>query len=163
VRDWLTLNAGLRYEYQSPLKEATGRLANFIPKTGTVAISGDPGYPPTLVERDLNNFGPRVGFAARPFGGGRTVVRGGAGIYYSLETFHPIRQQLAVTYPFIVRESFSRLASDPSLLRFDNPFPDGRGGVQGVTTPFGMDVAYKTPEFYQYNVTVERDLGYDLS
>ena len=163
MTNWLTLNAGFRYEYQSPLREATGRLANFIPATGAVAVSGDAGYPPTLVERDMNNVGPRLGFAARPFGDARTVIRGGAGVYYSLETFNPIRQQLAVTYPFIVREQYSRLSTDPSLLRFDNPFPAGRGGVQGLNTPFGMDVAYQTPEFYQYNVTVERELGYDVS
>lgn len=163
ITNWLTLNLGLRYEYQSALKEATGRLANFIPETGTVVVSGDPGYPATLVEKDTNNVGPRAGFAARPFGNARTVIRGGAGIYYSLETFNPIRQQLAVTFPFLVREQFSRLAADPSLLRFDNPFPSGRGGVQGLNTPFGMEAAYQTPEFYQYNVTVERELGYDVS
>jgi hypothetical protein len=32
-----------------------------------------------------------------------------------------------------------------------------------LTTPFGMDAAYQTPEFYQYNVTVERELGYAFS
>jgi hypothetical protein len=161
--NWLTLNAGFRYEYQSPLTEATGRLANFIPQSGTVVISGDRSYPETLVEKDLDNFGPRLGFAARPFGDARTVIRGGAGLYYSLETFNPIRQQLAVTYPFLVREQYSRVSADPSLLRFDNPFPAGRGGVQGVNTPFGMDAAYQTPEFYQYNATIERDLGHDVS
>ena len=163
MTNWLTVNAGFRYEYQSPLKEATGRLANFIPQTGTVVVSGDRAYPETLVERDLDNFGPRLGFAARPFGDAQTVVRGGAGLYYSLETFNPIRQQLAVTYPFLVREQYNRLSTDPSLLRFDNPFPSGRGGVQGLNTPFGMDVAYRTPVFYQYNLTIERDLGYDVS
>jgi outer membrane receptor protein involved in Fe transport len=163
IANWLTLNLGLRYEYQSPLKEATGRLANFIPETGTVVVSGDPGYPETLVEKDTSNFGPRLGLAARPFGHAKTVVRGGAGIYYSLESFNPIRQQLAVTYPFIVREQFSRLSSDSSLLRFDNPFPPGLGGVQGLTTPFGMEAAYQAPSFYQYNATVERELGYDVS
>jgi hypothetical protein len=163
LTNWLTLNLGLRYEYQSALKEATGRLANFIPETGRVVVSGDPAYPDTLLEKDLNNFGPRFGLAARPFSDGKTVLRGGAGIYYSMESFNPIRQQLAVTYPFLVREQFSRVSSDPALLRFDNPFPTGLGGVQGLNTPFGMEAAYQTPEFYQYNVTAERELPYAFS
>jgi hypothetical protein len=84
-------------------------------------------------------------------------------MYFSMETFNPIRQQLAVTYPFLVRESYSRLASNPGLLTFSNPFPEGRGGVQGLNTPFGMVTDYSTPEFYQYNVTVERELLQDLT
>jgi hypothetical protein len=163
VKPWLTLNLGLRYELQTPLTEATGRIANFIPELGQAVLSGDPRYPESLVETDRDNWGPRVGFAARPFGDERTVVRGGAGIYFSLETFNPIRQQLAVTYPFLVREQYSRLATNPALLTFSNPFPDGRGGIQGLDTPFGMDSVYRTPEFYQYNLTVERELLQDLA
>lgn len=160
---WLTLNLGVRYEYPSPLAEATGRVANFIPATAQVVVAGTPGYPAQLIERDWDNIGPRAGFAARPFHDGKTVVRGGAGLYYSLESFNPIRQQLAVTYPFVVREQYSRVSSDPSLLTFSSPFPDGRGGVQGLTTPFGLQVAYRTPEFYQYNITGERELAPDLA
>jgi outer membrane receptor protein involved in Fe transport len=163
VRPWLTLNLGLRYELQTPLRERAGRIANFVPELGEVVKSGDPRYPESLVETDRDNLGPRLGFAARPFGDGRTVVRGGAGIYFSLETFNPIRQQLAVTYPFVVREQYSRVAANPSLLTLSNPFPEGRGGVQGLDTPFGLAVAYDTPEFYQYNLTFERELLRDLS
>lgn len=162
MRNNLTLNLGLRYERQTALKEATDRLATFVPSLGAVVIAGDAGYPDTLVEADTDNFGPRLGLAWRPLDE-RTVVRGGAGIYFSMETFNPIRQQLAVTYPFLVREQYSRLASDPSLLTLSNPFPEGRGGVQGLNTPFGMDTGYQMPEFYQYNLTVERELLRDLT
>jgi len=163
IRPWLTLNLGLRYELQTPLKEATGRLANFVPELGEAIISGDPRLPTSLIETDKNNWGPRAGFALRPFGGERTVIRGGAGIYYSLETFNPIRQQLAVTFPFIQREQFSRLSSNRLLLSWQNPFPTGRGGIQGLNTPFGLQVDYEVPEFYQYNLTLERELLRDLA
>ncbi len=163
VQKWLTLNLGLRYELQTPLGEKDGRIANFIPELGEAVRSGEPRYPESLVESDRNNWGPRVGFAARPFKDERTVIRGGAGIYFSLETFNPIRQQLAVSYPFIVREQYSRVAANPGLLTFSSPFPEGRGGVQGLDTPFGMGVGYDTPEFYQYNLTFERELLKDLS
>lgn len=163
VTNWLTLNLGVRYEVQTPLTEATGRIGNFVPSLGEVILSGDPRLPEGLIESDYNNIGPRIGFALRPFKDDKTVVRGGAGIYYSLETFNPIRQQLANTFPFLQRESYSRLSSNRLLLTFQNPFPDGRGGIQGLTTPFGLGVDYKTPEIYQYNLTVERELAKDLA
>ncbi len=166
--DWqihprLTLNLGLRYELQAPLSEANGRIANFIPVLGEAVLSGDPRFPKSLLETDRNNFGPRLGFALRPFGGNRTVIRGGAGIYHSLESFNPIRQQLAVTFPFLQREQYSRVASNVSLLTFSSPFPQSQRGVQGVDTPFGLQVNYHTPEFYQYNLTVEREILPDLA
>lgn len=163
IRPWLTLNLGLRYELQMPLEEAGGRLANFIPELGQVVLSGDPRFPKSLIDADKNNWGPRLGFALRPFGNDRTVIRGGGGIYYSLETFNVIRQQLAVAYPFVIREQYSRLSSNPLLLSFNNPFPQGRGGLVGLNTPMGIPVDYKTPEIYQYNLTLERELARDLA
>ena len=163
VTDYLTLNLGLRNELQTPLTEANGRLGNFVPAYGETILSGDPRLPKGMIETDKNNWGPRVGFALRPFRDDKTVVRGGAGIYYSLETFNPIRQQLANTFPFLQRESYSRLSSNPLLLSFQNPFPDSRGGIQGLNTPFGLQVNYNTPEIYQYNLTVERELVKDLA
>lgn len=162
VKSWLTLNLGLRYELQTPLTEATNRLGNFVPELGVVVLSGDPRLPKGLIETDKNNWGPRVGFALRPFKNDKTVIRGGAGIYYSLETFNPIRQQLANTFPFLQRESYSRSSSNILLLSFQNPFPSGSGGIQGLNTPFGLQVNYNTPEIYQYNLTLEREILPDL-
>lgn len=166
--DWkvssrLTVNLGLRYELQTPLSEASGRIANFIPWLGEVVRSGDKRFPGSLVETDKNNFGPRLGFAYRPFNDNRTVIRAAGGIYFSMESFNPIRQQLAVTYPFIQREQYSRVSSNPGLLTFSNPFPESQRGIQGIDTPFGLQVDYHTPEFYQYNFTLERELVPDLA
>ena len=162
VKPWLTLNLGVRYELQTPLSEAQNRLGNFIPELGTVIIAGDARYPKNTIQTDKNNVGPRIGFALRPFKDDKTVVRGGAGIYYSLETFNPIRQQLANNAPFLQRESYSRLATNMLLLSFQNPFPTTQGGV-GTAAPFGLQVDYKTPEIYQYNFTVARELTKDLA
>ena len=49
VTNWLTLNLGLRYDYQTSLTEATNRLSNFVPELATVVISGDSRYPPGLI------------------------------------------------------------------------------------------------------------------
>ena len=108
VTNWLTLNLGVRYELQTPLTEATGRLGNFVPELGQVVVTGDPRLPKGLINTDKNNWGPRIGFAMRPLKDDKTVIRGGAGIYYSLETFNPIRQQLANNSPFLNRETYNR-------------------------------------------------------
>ncbi len=71
-----TLNLGLRYEYNTVLQGDL--IGNFNIATLTLDPIGKPLYNP-----DRNNFGPRVGFAWDPFGRGKTVVRGGFGVFYS--------------------------------------------------------------------------------
>ena len=71
-----TLNLGLRYEYNTVLQGDL--IGNFNIATLTLDPIGKPLYDP-----DRNNFGPRVGFSWDPFGHGKTVVRGGFGVFYS--------------------------------------------------------------------------------
>jgi hypothetical protein len=74
----LTLNLGVRYEYNTVLREKNNQLANFDIATQTVGQPGAPLYRP-----DRNNFAPRIGFSWDPFGHGITVVRGGIGVFYN--------------------------------------------------------------------------------
>lgn len=158
VNNWLTLNLGLRYELQTPMSEENDRLGNFMPETGTMKLAADG----SLLETRWNNVAPRVGFAIRPFGE-RTVIRGGGGVFYSLETFNVARQQLAVTYPFIVREQFSKNTNSWGLLTFSNPFPSDLAQTQGVNTPYGVAYENQTPTIYQYNLTFEHEIVSDLT
>lgn len=96
--DWkmlprLTLNLGMRWEYGSPYSEKNGYTSNFDPTTQTV-LSTSPGalasnyvtpiisrsgvYGSTLVDPDLNDFGPRIGFAYAV--DAKTSLRGGFGM-----------------------------------------------------------------------------------
>jgi hypothetical protein len=71
-----TLNLGLRYEYNTVLQGDL--IGNFNIATLTLDPIGQPLYNP-----DRNNFGPRVGFSWDVTGHGKTVVRGGFGMFYS--------------------------------------------------------------------------------
>ena len=79
-----TLNLGMRWEYFGPLSEKNDLLSNLAPD-GSLALVGTHGLD-GVYERDLNNFGPRVGFAwnMRP----RSVFRGAYGLYYDYVPQH---------------------------------------------------------------------------
>ncbi len=82
--DWrvtrtLTLNLGLRYEFNSVIKESHNLLGNFDPALGIVQVGKQIG---SAYNSDPKNFGPRFGFAWDVTGKGKTVVRGGGGLIY---------------------------------------------------------------------------------
>lgn len=110
----LTLNLGLRYEYMPWLTPYLGQGAGFDPaqskpiivssSTDSVNLKGQPdaavgmdifgsliqtthqaGLPLTVTNVSRDMFGPRFGFAWRPFGE-KTVIRGGIGQYYQVES-----------------------------------------------------------------------------
>ena len=74
VKRNFTLTLGLRYDYDSALADSdlvrTAKLAEFSPVLGG------------FVNNDVNNFAPQVGFAWDIKGNGKTVIRGGGGIFY---------------------------------------------------------------------------------
>jgi hypothetical protein len=85
IKPRLTLNLGLRYELTTVLKESDDLMGNFVQGQGLLQVGtsklGD------AFNGDHNNFAPRIGFAWDINGNGRTVVRGGGGIYYSQASF----------------------------------------------------------------------------
>ena len=78
VRSNLTVIAGLRWEYFGPLGEKNNLLSNFD-KNGNLVQAGSPTLP-HVYNRDLNNFGPRLGISWNPRA--NTVIRVAYGIYY---------------------------------------------------------------------------------
>ena len=96
----LTLNVGLRWDPQTPMKEIRGRIEQFLPQAyqagahSTVIPTAPPGLlfigdsyngvsvPATGETATYRNFAPRVGFAFDPKGNGKMVIRGGFGAFY---------------------------------------------------------------------------------
>lgn len=94
--DWsigstLTLNLGVRWEADSPMRDSNNRINGFDPTAinpvsgtpGVVKFLGVNGYRDTPYDPDWNNWAPRVGIAWRPFGAKKTVVRTGFGVFFS--------------------------------------------------------------------------------
>lgn len=93
--DWrisrrLTVNLGLRYDFQQQPVERNNGITNFDPfsidplskLTGRSLFAGVDGQPRSFRHEDHNDFAPRVGFAFDLAGNGKTVIRGGYAIFY---------------------------------------------------------------------------------
>jgi hypothetical protein len=81
----LTVDLGLRYDLYTSPSEVLDRQSNFDIATGKILLAGQGGNSSSFVPLDKNNFGPRIGFAYSIGSRGKTVLRGGYGIFYTIE------------------------------------------------------------------------------
>ena len=166
IRPNLTLNYGLRYEYYTPLREARDLDILFDITNGTLKSPDQPFF------KVKHNFGPRVGMTWSPnpsgsgfFGGGRTVLRGGFGIFYgpgqTEDQIQPIESD----------RISSTLSSGP-LLTFN---PDQTAAVNAIIANFTNNPnnrafqprayapEYIVPEkIYSYTASVQQELPYKI-
>ena len=154
----LKLNLGLRYELDTVPTEAHGRFSPIVGLDNiATATLGTPGAP--VHNGNYDNFAPRAGFAWQLTSDAKTVLRGGAGIYYDLPTINAT--QLAFGPPFKITNVLlgSALGGpvtvpvDPALL------------ITAITglPPFGSATVYdpthfRTPFTYEYNLNLQRQL-----
>lgn len=166
VDDWrvlpnVTINAGLRYEYQGPYTELHNRLVNLdVAPNFTAADAVLPGatgvyngaYPLSLVRSDGNNFAPRVGVAWKIKD--KTVVRAGYGINYNLGQYRSIVSQLALQPPFSFTQTNIATLANP--LTFTSGFPTPETST--LTNNYGVDPNYKLGYVQLWNLNVQREL-----
>jgi hypothetical protein len=136
VNSKLTLNLGLRWEYGSPYSEQNNYISNFDPTTQTVLTitpgavagngitpySGGGVYGHTLMNPDLTDFAPRVGFAyaATP----SMTIRGGFGMSYVHYTRAGSGDILAINAPQAQFAAVNQSLNPPTMTnRCSNPLP----------------------------------------
>jgi len=184
--DWkttnkLTLNLGLRYEVQTPGYEKYNRKASFDPTRGVMVLGGsqpvppdiqavmnqypgyaikDPNYPVNGFKTEYHNWGPRVGFAYDLAGDGKTVIRGGGGLFYIpvlLNKTHGFKR----SFPLVVRQNvFASVDPRNPNVSLNDPFPADlitAGITAGGVNP-NLNISYMV----QDNLNVQRDLGHSM-
>lgn len=166
VRGNVTMNAGLRYEYQSPFWEAENRLVALdVTPDFTAAVpvrAGQTGpftgrFPETVVEPDRDNLAPRIGVAWRPTPG--LVMRGGYGVNYSSPTYASIARQLASQPPFATTDT--RIGTRASPLALAEAFTAPPSAH--TTNNFGVERHYQLGLLQVWNLDIQKDLTRTLT
>jgi hypothetical protein len=125
VSNKLSLNLGVRYEYASPMWERDNVLSNFNPATNSIIKAGGGStYNRALVNPDLNNWGPRVGFAYSY--DSKLVVRGGYGISYIHQNRVGSGNELGINGPQVVIATVNQTNPlDPTFRTTQQGYPIG--------------------------------------
>jgi hypothetical protein len=149
----LTLDYGLRYEYNPPWTEVNNKLSNFVPGEGIVTPAS-PGWN-GLYRPDHKNLAPRLGFAYDLTGHGRTVIRGGFGIMYETLLQASTVQQIENNPPFSAAAvttsptPFSHTSSPSTALL------DLRASAQPSTSLAAIPLDLRTPYAIQFSFDVQ--------
>ncbi len=179
VNSRMTVNFGLRYEYETGLREEEDRFTvAFDPDVasplaaltglnikGGLRYAGEAGFPDHQGNPSAKKFSPRVGvvYSITP----ETVARAGYGLYWSPWMYPGSGTanwgQIGYTQTTFIDTSNTLVPTT----RFDNPFPNGLlqpiGNSQGLVTGTGGNVTFvdqnrTSPYVQQYSVDVQRQL-----
>jgi len=155
LRPNLTFQAGLRYEFTTGWNEESGRAANYITGSNgileTTPIVGSSAFTQNNAKHLL---GPRAGLAWDVFGNGRTAVRAGYGMYYSL--IDDLSFLLNSIPPY--NGSVSLKGSLPALIPITPGVPPA---PNTIFAPQGVQPNAKTPTVQEWNFTVEQQLSHN--
>lgn len=179
VTSKLTLNMGLRYEFETGIKEQNsawvvgfdrtalnplaGGVTGVTPR-GTLQYARTNGNGAYCCNPSKNKWGPRFGFAYQL--NSKTTVRGGAGIFYA-PIYFSTDQTLAVGYTNTTTYVASNDNNATPANSLSNPFPNGiqqpvgntRGGLTSIGSSINFIDQNRTSGIvYQYSFDLQREL-----
>ncbi len=153
LRSNLTLRAGVRYEFTTGWNEVSGRAANYLTDANDVLITAPRIANSVYTQNNATHlFAPRIGLAWDPFGTGKTAVRAGYGMYYSL--IDDLAFLLNSLPPYNGSATYTGALS--SFL------PIAAGQQPPATTTFapqGIQPNAKTPTVEEWNFTIEQQVA----
>jgi hypothetical protein len=172
--DWritkdLTLNLGLAWDFSTPISEAHGRNADYVPDAGLgkLLIANQNGVGPGGgVNMNWTALEPRFGFAYKLLGSDKTVVRGGFSVYHD-SAWSQGAQGLWQNPPFFAEGDNFGLAQN-SGITFGPTTPvgcptptsfcasltgPGAPAVTGVTTSQGFPIFNAPPDIATFTGT----------
>ncbi len=154
----LTLEYGLRFEWNGTPLEGENRIAIFnpIPGAPTLTRAGTNGVPADGAYKQNYNWEPRVGFAEDVFGNGKTIVRGA----YAYLVDQPVAGtvgNLATNPPFTTAVSYSNTAAPIGLNNLYNNAKAAGGFALNWTNP-NLKNAY----IEDFNLNVQQALPWGM-
>lgn len=157
LRDNLTINMGLRWEWDQPLYEVNNKQVNVNLTTGAVEDAGVNGNSRALYHGYWAGFMPRVGFAYSPDRfNGKFVLRGGYGLTNFLEgTGANLR--LTLNPPFFIDSSSQ--SDGTTFFQTQNGFPRPANAATLGGNVRVWDPNLKPALVSQYNLTTETQLN----
>ncbi len=172
--DWrvgpsLTVTAGMRWEYESPLSERYDRLVNLEIGPGFKSISpvvaSDPAgsltgetFPSSLMHADWAGLQPRLAVAWRPVPGSSVVVRAGYGIYRNTNVYQSITTLMAQQPPLSRALSIANSLANPLTLANGFVAPEGE-----TLNTFAVDPDFRIGSAHNWQVSIQRDLPASLT
>jgi hypothetical protein len=172
LRPNFTVRLGVRDEFTNGWNEKYGRAAQYVPDASGI-LTSDPETSTThiggasfLDNKATKLFAPRVGIAWDPFGDGKTSIRAGFGMFYTL--LDNLSFQMNFTPPFNTPFAYQNVSLPPLLpIIPGKPLPPfcRPGLTTGCTTPLaqGTQVNPKTPAVISWNYSIERQLTRNMS
>lgn len=114
--------------------------------------------PRRLIDTQYDHWGPRFGFVYQADSAGKTIVRGGYGIFFTRYPIQYLLQTVAVNPPFAGLFNYSqRIQNGVPALTLEAPFT--ASGSASVS-PAGLQKDFTLPDNQQWNLTVEREIGW---